>query len=1030
MNIEQNGSDASNTVILRRRLVGHQRRIFRLMWSDDGFRIFSSGEDKTVREWDVRKGGETRRPISSSSFRVLDWTRDGEYLAIVPPTHDGDVRVRNLKDGNIVWDQNLHKGTINALAWSPNARYLATGSVDYTAVVWDRGSQKAYRNYDHPAEVTVLSWSPDGKFLATGTGRGRDNRIRIFGIMDNLQWVMPKGHTAGISCLVWHPGGRYLASGSNDRTIRIWDLRTRQEICTLEGHTDAITSLSFSHDGLLLASKSQDETVGLWSSVKDWELVKILRGNGADYAPCDLVFHASRSLLATTYTPNVDDRQMTAIDIYEIRKGIHDEKPDVHLVYYRNAKVVLVGEGKAGKTTLGHALMGLPTDNVASTHGVNVWPFSSDATLHKRGWGVKREIFLWDLSGQEQYRLIHQLYLKEVALALLVFDGSSHNDPLRSIRYWGQALNRIPAITQSAAMRDKAFIFQALAHDPSLPDQGQEYPIKFLVQTHADHGKMELQELIDEFLKDQRIRQYFHTSIRNNNITGVNELREAIKAAIPWEQLPEVVSNEFFEMIRGFLQDLQKNSGLVVAPIHQLYEKFCETGLKPDMQFVHDLRQQFETCIEFLEGSHFMRRFKFNRLVLLKPEILDFYASAIINAARSDKIDGFGRLRESTIWNAEFPIPPDERLKGLEEQWLLLATIDDLVTHEIALRERDNLLIFPSQVIEGNTREHINFQVAPSIRYNFRGSIQHIYSALVIRLARSQAFRLDRSARYVARFVNDQGAIFGLRLVMGSSDLEADMELFFSEDATQLERYKFDFFIDGELKKAAEENSVIRVPIFTCANCGYQLPSDLTQQRLETGRDNMFCPSCDHRIRLIEPPITKQMEQELQASRSTMVRTLDQVGRRESAKTLLSGKKAINNYDVIILHNRDNPVDVQSVHILNQHLEARGIYVWYDDPITPQMAADYLREKAGAVAALIGAEGLKNFHHTELEALITYCRSIGKPFIFILPPYFGNIPQDILQLRDGVYNAYFFRNLDETSALDDLEKWITGIDPR
>jgi GTPase SAR1 family protein len=73
---------------------------------------------------------------------------------------------------------------------------------------------------------------------------------------------------------------------------------------------------------------------------------------------------------------------------------------------YVNAKVVLIGEGTVGKTSLAHRLVEDRYVIRDRTHGMNVWrldlPLSPEATL-------ERETLLWDLAGQEDYRLIHQL---------------------------------------------------------------------------------------------------------------------------------------------------------------------------------------------------------------------------------------------------------------------------------------------------------------------------------------------------------------------------------------------------------------------------------------------------------------------------------------------------------------------------------------------------------------------------------------------------------------------------------------------
>src|SRR5262249_25535854 len=62
-----------------------------------------------------------------------------------------------------------------------------------------------------------------------------------------------KGHTEEVTSVAYSPDGQRLATGSRDRTVKIWDARTGQELLALRGHKDGVLSVCFSPDGLRLA---------------------------------------------------------------------------------------------------------------------------------------------------------------------------------------------------------------------------------------------------------------------------------------------------------------------------------------------------------------------------------------------------------------------------------------------------------------------------------------------------------------------------------------------------------------------------------------------------------------------------------------------------------------------------------------------------------------------------------------------------------------------------------------------------------
>jgi hypothetical protein len=111
-----------------------------------------------------------------------------------------------------------------------------------------------------------------------------------------------------------------------------------------------------------------------------------------------------------------------------------------------------------------------------------------------------------------------------------------------------------------------------------------------------------------------------------------------------------------------------------------------------------NLQAKFDTCIGLVESRELIRRLSFGNFVLMQPEQLDAYASAMRNAVR-DEPDGMGSIAAEEARAGRFRMSEDERIKDkAQESLLLIATVEDLLRHEIALREQEDeglYLIFP-----------------------------------------------------------------------------------------------------------------------------------------------------------------------------------------------------------------------------------------------------------------------------------------------------------------------------------------------
>ena len=90
--------------------------------------------------------------------------------------------------------------------------------------------------------------------------------ITILNVITGSQTAILSGHTDEVNSVAFSSEGRSLVSGSDDMTVKLWDMQTGGAIKTFSGHTEIVLSVSISLDCTMIASGSYDNTVRLWDT--------------------------------------------------------------------------------------------------------------------------------------------------------------------------------------------------------------------------------------------------------------------------------------------------------------------------------------------------------------------------------------------------------------------------------------------------------------------------------------------------------------------------------------------------------------------------------------------------------------------------------------------------------------------------------------------------------------------------------------------------------------------------------------------
>ncbi len=797
-------------------LKGHHGEVRGVAITSDGKTVVSASYDRTLKVWDLGTG-QCRGTFTSHSADVNDLAITPDGATAITVSDDKTLKVWDLATGQCRATFKGHIELVGRVAVTLDGKTVVSSSNDGTLKVWDLSTGQSHTTLKgHTERVLGMAITPDGKTIISGSG---DKTLKVWNLTTGQCRATFAGHMGWVYGVTITPDGKMVISSSSDGTLKVWDLETYKCLATFEGHTNSVLDVAITPDGKTIISGSSDNTLKVWNLVTG-QCIATLKGHES---------HVFRVVVAPDGKKIVSGSGDGTIRVWDLDFITQLGRAAEPTTQYVNAKVVLVGDTGVGKTGLSLVLNGKSFKETDSTAGRHIWMFDSQNV--KVGINVTqiRETLLWDLAGQPYYRAIHQLHLNEVAVALVVFDACSEIDPLAGVRHWDNALR--------LAQQRKGI---------------SDIPMKkFLVSARNDRGGISIgEDRLQEILKEFGFVGYFETSAKEG--WQIKELQEAIKKAIPWEELPEVSSSKLFADIKSFLLDV-KQIGTILTSKRQLYDDFVHRN--PNMKAkVSNLGDQFETCISLMENRDLIHRLSFGDYVLLQPELLDAYASAIISAAKNDP-DGLGSLAEEIVLSGKFFMPKEQKIMDAgQEQLLLYATVEELVRGDLALWENSNdgrYLVLPSQF--NRDYEDAPEPKARTLAITFDGSVQSLYATLAVRLGHSGLFTISRTEmwRNAAVFTAKAGGRCGIFL-QEFAEARGRLILFFDDHASLETRFHFEEFVLSHAKHYALDGTVEFVRSFVCPDCGNLVPDSYVKLIRERGKTEFHCP-CGGTVSLAEP---------------------------------------------------------------------------------------------------------------------------------------------------------------------------------
>ncbi|MGA4956331.1 nSTAND1 domain-containing NTPase [Streptomyces lavendulocolor] len=287
-----------------------------------------------------------------------------------------------------------HRGPVNAVAFAPGARLVASASSDGTVRLWRVADRRTTATYGVRGRVRAVAFAPDGRTLAVTSTEGPVRLWDPAGRRAGAGAAVLPARTTGARSVAFAPRGRTLAVAGADGTVLLWDVPGARVVALLPGHAGRVNAVAYAPDGRTLVSAGSDRTVRLWDGASGRPLA-VLRGHtdevlGAAFAPDG----------RTVATGGVD----RAVRLWDARSGRggrvltgHDD--DVNAVAFTPDGTTVVSAGGDGTTRLWDVRSGRPavtlTGHTDYVLGVAVDP--GGAVLATAGFD--RSVALWDLRG-------------------------------------------------------------------------------------------------------------------------------------------------------------------------------------------------------------------------------------------------------------------------------------------------------------------------------------------------------------------------------------------------------------------------------------------------------------------------------------------------------------------------------------------------------------------------------------------------------------------------------------------------------